>query len=74
MVQANSATAEESAASAQELSAQSAMLSKIVARFRLREYAGASLPPAPGPEAYGGAYTTPAAQAELPAANDDVLF
>ncbi len=37
VVQANSATAEESAASSQELSAQSAMLDKIVARFKLRD-------------------------------------
>ncbi|MDL2252904.1 methyl-accepting chemotaxis protein [Ruminococcaceae bacterium OttesenSCG-928-I18] len=40
VVQANSATAEESAASAQELSAQSAMLNKIVARFKLRDGVG----------------------------------
>lgn len=37
VVQANSATAEESAASAQEMSAQSGMLNEIVSRFKLRQ-------------------------------------
>ncbi|MDR0425251.1 MAG: methyl-accepting chemotaxis protein [Clostridiales Family XIII bacterium] len=40
VVQANSATAEESAAAAQELSAQATMLENIISQFKLREMGG----------------------------------
>jgi methyl-accepting chemotaxis protein len=46
VVQANSATAEESAAAAQELSAQANMLENILSQFRLREGVNASSAPA----------------------------
>jgi hypothetical protein len=42
VVQANSATAEESAAAAQELSAQAHMLESILSQFKLKEGVGAS--------------------------------
>jgi methyl-accepting chemotaxis protein len=44
VVQANSATAEESAAAAQELSAQAHMLENVLAQFKLKEGAGVSEP------------------------------
>ena len=47
VVQANSATAEEAAASAEEMSAQSAVLTQIVSRFRLRGGQGQPAEPAP---------------------------
>jgi methyl-accepting chemotaxis protein len=61
VVQANSATAEETAASSQEMSAQSVMLNEIVSRFKLSDDArdarssswtppaGANAGPAPAP-------------------------
>jgi methyl-accepting chemotaxis protein len=44
VVQANSATAQETAASSQQISAQSAMLDEIVSRFRLKDSAPLALP------------------------------
>ncbi|MDR0935317.1 MAG: HAMP domain-containing methyl-accepting chemotaxis protein [Oscillospiraceae bacterium] len=44
VVQANSATAQETAASSQQISAQSAMLDEIVSRFRLKESYERALP------------------------------
>ncbi len=45
VVQANSATAEQSAASSEEMSAQSTLLNRIISRFKLRGMENAALPP-----------------------------